>query len=242
MVCVARDDTPENRSELFEALLRTQLFAAMPDGPDEGETKVAGEDEELSLLLLDSPDERVLPLFTSVDRMLEWKPEGSGYVASIGRDAFEMAATNDIARIEVNPGSATHGSIERHEIEALARGRLPIAGAEVVPEGRTLKIGTPAAKPADAVMDAVRESLSREDGAVAAWLFLVQEEPNPPEHTIAVAFTPEADSNEALRRVAQRAGDRSSGARELVYVSFEGRFRDLAARGIGELVFERARD
>jgi hypothetical protein len=239
---VAREDTPPNRSELLGLLLRAELFAPMPEGPEVEETRVAGEGEDLSLILLGSPDEPVLPLFTSIERMLEWEPEGCGYVAAKGRDTFEMAAMNGIARIDVNPASLTHGSIERHEIEALARGHLPTTRGEVVPEGTVLRIGTPAEKPAEEALEAIRGAILEEEHAIRAWLFVVQEEPRPPELTVAVEFGGDPGEREsALDRIAQRAGDRSLAARELTFVPFDGPFRKLGARNLGEIVFERER-
>jgi hypothetical protein len=75
------------------------------------------EDEWFDLITLPGED--------GPERLGEWRPAGSPYVGFRGRTLFEIAVSNGMARIVVNLGSATGGSILRGEIEALARGRLP---------------------------------------------------------------------------------------------------------------------
>lgn len=93
--------------------------------PEEEEIRETEESEELELLFLEPG---VMAAYTSVDRLLESKPEGCGYIGMSGSDLFKLAADNAIKRIVVNSGSETRGAIERWEIEALATGRLPLAG------------------------------------------------------------------------------------------------------------------
>jgi hypothetical protein len=117
---VATNDNAETRSALFQALLNTTLVAATRSAPAEERSWTAEEGEEIGLVMLDSDEGPVLPIFTSVDRLLEWQPGGSGYVAIPSRALFEMASASGAVRLEINPGSATRGSIVGNELEALA--------------------------------------------------------------------------------------------------------------------------
>ena len=241
MTAVAAADTAENRAELFGLLLDAELLVATREGPVEEENRVAQEGDKLELLFLEPS---VLPAFTDLDHLLECQPEGSGYAAMSGGALFELAAENDISRIEVNPASATHGSIERWEIETLARGRLPLGEgeSETVPAGTRLKVGTPSRQPSQEVLDAVREALGSEDRVASAWLFLFQTEPNPPEHAVAVEFDPEAkhdEIHEFMRKIVQRAGDQAEGVRDVLFVPFDGFLEELSSAGVGQLIFRR---
>jgi hypothetical protein len=239
MARVGRDDTPANREKLFELFLQAELYAPTPEGPAEEQVRMACEDDPGTVLTHGmSADGPVLALFTSVDRMLEWAPEGCGYLAMNGLDMFEMAARAGMVRIEVNPASETFGVIERWEMEVLARGHLPIDGAELTPAGTRLKIGAPAKRPPEEVLEAVREELSKEHLVATASLFLVQEEPRPPEYLVVVGFVPEASPDargDAMVALVNRAGNRHSGVRDLVFVERGEMFSDVQ----GELLFER---
>jgi hypothetical protein len=239
---VAVEDTRENREALYKRLLKTEVYVATPEAPEQETTRVTEEGETLPVVLVDSDDGPVLPVFTQVDRMLEWRPEGSGYIATAGRTVFRIAEMNRVVRILVNPASPTCGALERPEIEALARGRIPIPGGEAMQSGTTLRVGTAARPPADDVLAAVREALATEGRAVRAWLFLFQEGGNPPEHAVAVEFegtTDDAALENALRQIVQRAGDRCKGVRELMFVRFDAFLRDRVSDGMGKRIFER---
>jgi hypothetical protein len=218
---------------LFELLLGAELLVATPDGPEEEEIRVTG--EELAFLFLEPG---VLPVFTDIERLQDCQPAGCGYAAMAGETLFEIAADNDIARIVVNPVSPAPVPIERPDIEALGRGRLPVSGGEeLIPEGTVLKVGRPAQPLPDDVAEAIRAALASEKRVVAAWLFLIKQQPNPPEHAIAIAFDEGVDAAAraaAIRAVVQDAGDRSVGARVVTFFP-----AGTASDQTGELFFER---
>lgn len=101
---VGAADNAETRSALFHALLNTTLVAMTPDAPTEERSWIAGEGEQIGLVTLDS-EGPVIPIFTSVERLLEWEPGGSGYVALPGRVLFEMVAGAGTVALEVRSGS-----------------------------------------------------------------------------------------------------------------------------------------
>jgi hypothetical protein len=69
MEAVATDDNAETRSALFRALLNTTLVAATADAPTEERPWIAGEGEQIGLVMLESDEGPVIPIFTSVERL-----------------------------------------------------------------------------------------------------------------------------------------------------------------------------
>lgn len=127
IAAVSVEDSRESRAKLFFLLLETELLVPAVEGPEEEEIRTTEEGEELELLFLEPG---VMAAYTGVDRLLESNPDGCGYIGMSGSDLFKLAADNAITRIEVNPASETRGSIVRWEIEALAKGSLPLGEAE----------------------------------------------------------------------------------------------------------------
>jgi SseB protein N-terminal domain/SseB protein C-terminal domain len=241
MEALAADDNAETRSALFKALLDTTLVAATPNAPTEERSWVAGEGEQIGLVTLDTDEGSAIPVFTSVDRLLEWQPEGAGYVALPSRALFEMLAGSGTA-LEVNPGSATRGTIVPSELEALARGRVPVGDTEVLAAGTEVRLGRAAQPPPDDVVGAVRRAVAAEQRAAAAWLYLMQQGTNDPEHVVGIALADgltEDAEQAAIRNIAEYAGSESPGARELLFIGVDKEFHSDLAEGAGDLVFAR---
>ena len=242
MDAVAAADNAETRAALFRAMLNTTLVAATPDAPTEERAWIAREGDQIDLVMLDTEDGPVLPVFTSVDRLLEWQPEGSGYVALPSRAFFEMVAASGAVRLDVNPGSTTRGTIERDELAALARGRMPLGETEVVAAETEVRIGRPAEPPPDDVVAAVRRAVASEDRAVGAWIFLMQQGGSAPEHVVGVVLSAgmTADAERAaIRKIVEDAGGETPGARELVFMRVDENFQRDLANGAGDLIFAR---
>ncbi len=234
---VAAEDNADTRSALYNALLNTTLVAETASAPAEEGSRTPDEGETITFVMVASDEGDVLPVFTSVDRLLEFRPQGTGYVALPSRALFEMAVASGTASLVVNPASATGGEIFRHELKALAQGRLPLGETEVVPEGTDLRIGQPAQPPPDDVVVAVRRAVAAEERAVEAWLFLIQEGANASELAIGIVLAEglEDDAgNEAMRAIADGAG-----ADDLVFMRVDGGLRSTLANGAGDLIFER---
>jgi hypothetical protein len=217
--------------------------AATRSAPAEERSWTAEEGEEIGLVMLDSGEGPVLPVFTSVDRLLEWQPGGSGYVAIPSRALFEMALATGAVRLEINPGSATRGSIVGNELEALARGRVPLGETEVLAAETEMRIGRAAQPPPDDVVAAVRRAVAAEEHAVAAWLFLMQQGETAPEHVVGIALAEgvtEDAERAAIRSIVEHAGAESPGARELLFIRVDDDFHNDLADGAGDLVFARS--
>lgn len=242
---VALDDQPETRSMLFQLLLDSTLIAVTPDTPPEPSRHVAKEGETISLVTGQGPDGTILPVFTSPDTVLEWRPEGAGYVALPARALFEMAVGAGTATIHLDPGSATHGIVTRTEIESLARGRLPLGKTEVIAEATTVQIGRPATPPPPDVLDALRAAFGADGRVERAWLYLMAQGDQPAEVVVAVRFvagidTDPARAQEAMRAVIDDAGARSEGVRPFLFVHPEHDLEASLAAGGGVEVYRRS--
>ncbi len=229
MELVAADDTPDNRAALFRLLLAATLLAATTDATR----------DETDLVTFEGEDGPVLPSFTRPETLLRWRPSGSGSVELGGRALFELAAAKRTGCIWLNLGSETAGVITRRELEALARGRLPLGEAEVVAAASEVRVGRAPNPPGDDVLGAVRAALGAEGAAVAAWLFVMQQGENAPELVVGVELTGGADAGAAMRAVVDGAGDRSREARELLFMALDGGLLATIAAGSGDEIFRR---
>jgi hypothetical protein len=236
---VAEQDTPGNRRALFELLLGATLTAAAIDNPPT--------QAELGLAMLEGKDGLVLPVFTAVDALRAWRPTGYTPVAVPGRMLFEMAARYDAARIEVNPASVPRGWISRTEIAALASGRIPSgpteARAQPSRQPSQVKVGRPAVRPPDALIEAVRRALDSHPPAVEAWLFVTAEGSDPARLMIGVRLAPglsQPDVEATMQAILEETWARSTEAEQLRFMLVADQaFRETLASGAGELIFER---
>ncbi len=236
---VAEQDTPENRRALFELLLDATLTAAAIDKPPTG--------AEQGLAMLEGKDGPVLPVFTGVDALRAWRPTGYTAVAVPGRTLFDMAVRYNASRIEVNPASMPRGWISRIEIAALARGRIP-PGPTEAPEHPSqppsqVKVGRPAVRPPDALIEAARRALESQPHAVAGWLFVMAEGSDPPRLMVGVQLTrglAQPDVEATMQAILEETWARSTEADQLRFMLVADRaFRETLASGAGELIFER---
>jgi SseB protein N-terminal domain len=232
---VAEEDTPEHRRALFELLLESTLLAAAvdpsPSDAKPGLATTAGENGP------------VLPVFTRPDALLAWRPSGYRPVSIVGRSLFEMAARYQTARIEVNPASVPRGWISRTEIEALAQGRLPLGlTQELAPSGE-VKIGPPAVRPPDALIESARRALDAQPDAVAGWLFAMVQGDGAPQLMVGVKLASGLDQPAeaaTMQAIVEETWARCSDADRLRFmiVARESLHKTLVGGG-GELIFKR---
>jgi hypothetical protein len=236
---VAEHDTPENRRALFELLLDATLTAAAIDNPPPG--------AEQGLAMLEGKDGPVLPVFTGVDALRAWRASGYTPVLVAARMLFEMAARFDAARIEVNPESMPRGWISRTEIATLAQGRIPPgpteARAQPSHQASQVKVGRPAVRPPDALIEAARRALDSQPQVVGAWLFMMAEGSDPPRLMVGVEVArglgqPEVEAT--MQAILEETWARSTEADQLRFMLVaDPAFRETLASSAGELIFER---
>ena len=199
--------------------------------------------DTLSFVVLQTDDGPVWPVFTSEEALLSWRPEGSPFVELPSPALFEMAAANGTVRIDINPASGIRGSIVRREIEALARGRLPLGGSsEVVAEETKVRIGQAAVPPPEDVVQAVVDALEREPLATSAWLFLMQQGDLQPEHVVGVEFADSVDEGGrrvAMDHVGQGAFQHSPGVSNLLFRVVTPDLRRTLEHGAVRQIFRR---
>ncbi len=240
---VALEDTPAQRKALFELLVARLLLVATPPSDREVGAWTAQPGDTLSFVTLQTDDGPVWPVFTSEEALLSWRPEGSRFAEIPARALFEMAAANGTARIDINPASGIRGSIVRREIEALARGRLPLGGSsEVITEETKVRIGQAAVPPPDDVVQAVVDALEREPLAASAWLFLMQQGNLPPEHVVGVAFADsvaERDHQGGYGSCWPGVGEALTGHQQLRRFVITPDLRHTLQNGAGRQIFTR---
>jgi len=243
MAAVAKNDCEQSRATLFELLLEATLIVSTPDSPPDEGSRRAGTDERMKVAMLQGEGGVVLPVFTSVATLLDWRPEGGTYTALAATALLRMALNMPDGTIVVDPGSATQGTLTGYEIATLASGRLPLGGSEVAPAGTQVRIGPPSAPPPDEVVHAIRDALAAEPGAHAAWLFLQQQEGCAAELVIGVELSAgiegEAEAT-TMRRLVDRAGARCAGVASLAFmvVREDAGMRQAIVAG-GEEIFRR---
>jgi SseB protein N-terminal domain/SseB protein C-terminal domain len=236
---VSIHDTKETRALLFQLLLESTLVTMSPTSPEGHRAWTAKAGETLDLVTFADDEGTVLPVFTSTHALLRFRPDGGGYVALPARALFEMAVNAGTTRIALDSGSPTTGFITRYEIEALARGRLPIGGSEVVTEDTEARIGRPASPPSEDVMKAVGSALEASPHARRAWLTMIQQGTSPPETMIAIRLDDVDDASAAMRSLIDQAGASAAAVRDLRFMRADDSFEATLSGGAGQLIFER---
>lgn len=250
MEAVARDDRPQARALLFQLLLESTVVVATQDAGPPG-TRTMAQGEHLQLITATDDEGLVVPMFTSTDALLRWIPAGSPYIALPASALAEMVASGPPARIVVDPGSQTWGIITEHEVEALARGRLPVtdtatsaAGVqtEVVATETKVRIGQPAEGPPPEVVDALGAALAAQDAIDAGYLALMQVGEQEPEVVVGIHLLPATDSatgDAAVHAVMARIADVHPYVQQLRFLHLEDDLRDTLAAGAGIELFVR---
>ena len=242
MRIVAVEDTPEHRTDLYEAMLAAELLVLTPDAPETTGPTDLGQGQEVSLITVEDEDGLLLPAFTDEQAILRFEITAGGYLAMPARSLFEMAAGAGTERVAIDPGSPTHGVLARPEIEALARGHLPIEGGEVVRSDTEVLVGVPSEPPPEVLVAAVRTAVSAEVRAEAAWIFLMHQPPAEPQLVVGVALAGDLDpdaTTAAMRGIVSRAGEASPAAQTLGFlVADEGWVATLGG-GAGMEIYRR---
>jgi hypothetical protein len=200
--------------------------------------------EHLNLVTLQDSDGTVLPVFTDTAAVLAWCTDGAGIVALPARALLETASAARTGKIVINPDSPTFGYVTRYEIEALARGRLPLGPAgEVVAQATDVRIGIPQVPPGPAALGALQKALLAAPGTERAWYFLMQQGASQPELCIAVRLGPgvtgEAERH-TMRSIIDRAASESDEIKTLTFmVAHDDDLQASLAAGAGSEFFRR---
>ncbi len=242
MLNVATDDVEETRALLFQLLLEATLVVMTPPMLNTQRKRLLKPLPKTRFVTFRDDDGTVLPVFTSTSTLLEWRPEGAGYLAVPGSTLWEMAAAGGADKIIIDPGSDIRGTLTRHELEALSRHRLPLGDTEVVAEPVQVTIGRPAVPPPDETIGAVTSALRSQAEVEQAWLCLVKQGGTAPEMVIAVRFDEALDHDagrEVMRAVVDEAGRHDDGVQGLLFVRADDALVTTLSGGAGRELYRR---
>jgi hypothetical protein len=166
---VASSDNPQNRTNLYRALLDSVLLVPVPEIPGglaEG-THTLPHPVQIALLqLTDSQQRQVTPAFTDEEALRNWDPN-TPFVGLKADLYFRLVKGMEISAILINPFDPVRkmlrpgGRIMRFEFEALADGILPgrpdASGATFMTfvKGQSVLIGEPATPPSPQILEAL---------------------------------------------------------------------------------------
>lgn len=184
-----------------DEVLRQELLVPVPDAGQRG-PEMLEEDREISFLVVEDEFGLVLPAFTSEKALARWKPQGSAYVALQGKVLVEMLAESEWHRMVIDGADPAAFAITRS-----AALRLLGSTSNSVPAGSTFRIGQPAQRPPDGLVDVLRSACEREPTVEEAYLYQFQivERDESPYMTVGLRLHPLVEEPEA-GRIAQSIG------------------------------------
>jgi hypothetical protein len=161
---VVREDTPANRTRIYEEFLKTQfyLLVANPEGLPTGEVTLQP-GQELQLATIQDPNGQVfLPLFTDLARVQNSIPDKMRYLLMPAPSVLNLFLQGPGAGIIINPNQPPSGVLVRAECEILASGQIPQFDANgqlanAPPAEMQLAIRKPATNPPEGFVRAVRD-------------------------------------------------------------------------------------
>lgn len=124
MAAVAKNDSPQNRRALYDALLQSTFLipTAKPMGMHD-RLRGSRHETEVELLTLRSDAGGViLPVFTSPEALLEWSPRHSSYIAIRASEVIQLTLQHGNAEIVINPRGMPGKSACSKAVELVVEG------------------------------------------------------------------------------------------------------------------------
>lgn len=204
------------RGAFFEALAAAEVLIPAP-GPAPAEDRLmsAPPGSEIDLPVIQDEGRQVVPAFSSMEQLLRFVPEGSGYIQIPVRDLVKL--WRDDLWLGLNP---------RGPGVLLGPADVRRLGGEVVPaprrEGEYL-LGEPTEEPA-ALLDAVRAYAERSGTIAAAYraLMVAREEGARPRIVIGLDLVHGADRDTVFAEVGEAARETGIDGFALVPVALHG--------------------
>jgi SseB protein N-terminal domain/SseB protein C-terminal domain len=234
-------DVPiEERTELYEALLRADLAVMTSEGQDD-----ADQDIYLQLSVHDQ-GELTLPVFTNEEEMKAWNPDMYGGLVIAARDLFPYFLETEAQGLIINPAGELNGSLSRAEIAALADGVIPTGGDPevlVVPRPEAVvEIARPLYEelPVDFI-DALRSACAETAGVTRSYVFRVIAPSFEPHHVVGLCLAEDADPRAVVREVGRHIKARQLPDHDHTHYAFLDRKEgyEAAVRQVTGPVFER---
>ena len=166
---LASNETPENRRELYEALLGSMLLVRVPEIPAGLSTGLQTTKAGMQIHLISTLDRnqvRITAAFTDLEALRNWDPN-TPYLGIKAQDLFRLVVGSDIQEIAINPFDPAGkmirpgGRVKRHEIELLSQGFFPSSSGSGIAQfqmkaGERVFIGVPAHPPSSAVEELLK--------------------------------------------------------------------------------------
>lgn len=220
METIAKQDSPEHRRALYDAILNSQLLVPInkPLGnPNKtGLQPVIGTTDVEFIVVTNKQDQTALLAFTDEQAVKAWKPADSNYIASNAPDLLQMALEMNVAAIVLNvAGPNTRGELMRWEIQSLAAGVLPDTttqvGTSVItpPPDAEVKFIPLTNKPSDKFMNGLKATFASRPEVAAGYLMQAKIDQAEPHLVAGVLFSKKMDED-TIRRVMDDLGDKVS--------------------------------
>lgn len=177
------------------------LLAATPDDPEVPGRWTLVVRDVLTVVMEEDEAGLLTPLFRTTAALSRWRPEGGCYVEREAAWHFGVASSDPAGRVVIDPGSPGSVVLDPAEVAALAEGRVPGTGGQVL-------IATPVDPLPDAVTAAVRGALAAEPAVRSARLFLVDDTGQGPQPVVLVDLDAEG-ADEVMGRVVASIAARS---------------------------------
>jgi hypothetical protein len=185
----------------FRAFLDSSPFVPLEgDTPIDDDGRMAPDAELTFPVAVADDGSSWIPLFTTTDALVAWRPEGDA-VAIGGRDLAGLidAGPPEVAGLVLDPAGPAVVPIPRGVLRALAQGEVP-ASAELPPQGAPQEIVV--GRPQEPFPPEFVEAVAVAAGAIreigVASLALVSVDGAPPRPGIGIGFTSDADPGLAV--------------------------------------------
>lgn len=199
---VSRQDSPENRLALYEAMTKAWFLVPtnqMP-APESPGKHVLQRDTQLSIpIIRDARGKRIVPAFTDEEALAHWSGP-SPWFAVQGEAFFQTVAKTEADEIAVNPFRPERpplrpfGRISRVEFQALAEGMTPRASSQsptiemTVEKPQRAFLGMPSVMPRVEIFDALSSTAKLHHAIQGLYFCQLAFEKGAPHGAIAIQF------------------------------------------------------
>lgn len=251
---LALKENPENRKNLYEALLGAMLLIPVPEipsglGPGLQTTKT---NVQLKFTpILDRDKRQVAPAFTDVEALQNWDPN-TPYVGLKAQEFFRLVMGTDFHAIVINPFDPIRkmirpgGRVTRAELDLLSKG---IAPTRVGPSGvqfqlksnERVAIGIPVKRPSSSVETSLRNKASELPEIGELYLFQMATQVGSTHTVIGIELNktvPRALEDEIARTLGAYIQAKLESGQSLDFLILRGFMRDQV-KATGILLFQR---
>jgi len=252
---LALKECPENRKNVYEALLAAMLLIPVPEIPpglDRGpglHTTTTEVQFQFSMPL-DRNNKRVAPAFTDAEALQNWDPN-TPYIGIKAQEFFRLVMGTDVQAVVINPFDPIRkmirpgGRVTRAELDLLSKGIVP---TQIGPKGvqfhlksnETRYVGIPAKRPSEGLEASLRDKASEVPEIDELYLF--QMATKGASHTVIGIVLNKIIARTLEDQIATTLGDhiqrKIEKGESLDFLILRGSFRDQV-RATGILIFHR---